>query len=370
MKMKTLLRMSHRTITWLAVTSGVPLADLATAELAPTTQTRKVIVNAEGAGKEDTDLPPGGSGSKRKIIKIESIESNRGKESAQEVTWLGISTEETSETLASQLGLKSGQGLVVTYVAPDSPAAKTGIQKHDVLVELGDQLLVHPAQLRKLVQMRKEGDTVKLTLHRGGKKQTVSATLAKRTERLGMLDGDLPGLEFALGEAKIGEQVREHLKTLHGSLARAGIDKQTVNVEVQRNMGEVRKAIEEALRHSTHANRAFGPGAKDLEALARGKVDVGNDATVTVKKDGVSVKTIVKSDDAGVYVIVASPKKHLTAHDKDGKPLFDGEIESHEQQQKVPAALWEKVKPMLQQIRPAADAEPEPHTQSAGEPKI
>ena len=59
---------------------------------------QKVIVNAEEAGKEDNDSPPGESGSKPKIIKIESIESNRGKESAHDITWLGISTEETTET--------------------------------------------------------------------------------------------------------------------------------------------------------------------------------------------------------------------------------------------------------------------------------
>jgi S1-C subfamily serine protease len=36
-------------------------------------------------------------------------------------------------------------------VAPDSPAAKAGLEKNDVLAELEGQLLVVPAQLRKLV---------------------------------------------------------------------------------------------------------------------------------------------------------------------------------------------------------------------------
>jgi len=57
---------------------------------------------------------------------------------------LGLSTEEAPEALASQFGLNSGEGLVVIYVAPDSPAAKAGFRKNDVLVELGDQLLVSP----------------------------------------------------------------------------------------------------------------------------------------------------------------------------------------------------------------------------------
>src|SRR5262245_31188601 len=64
--------------------------------------------------------------------------------------YLGIATVEASDTLSAQLGIRSGTGLVVTYVATDSPAAKEGLQKHDVLARLGEQWLVHPAQLRKL----------------------------------------------------------------------------------------------------------------------------------------------------------------------------------------------------------------------------
>jgi hypothetical protein len=111
------------------------------------------------------------------------------------------------------------------------------------------------------------------------------------------------------------------------------------------------------------------PVAPQLPALPE-MVDVGNGATLTVTKDGASVKSIVRSDDTGVFVIVASPKKHLTAHDPDGKLLFDGEIETPEQQQKVPVDLWQKVKPLLQQIKPAEDMEPQPHAQSEGQPKI
>ena len=52
------------------------------------------------------------------------------------------------------------------------------------------------------------------------------------------------------------------------------------------------------------------------------------DATVIVKSDRKSVKTVVKADDSGTYVIVASPKKRLTAHDKEGKLLLDYPAES------------------------------------------
>ena len=80
----------------------------------------------------------------------------------------------------------------MTYVAPDSPGAKAGLQKNDVLVELEGQLLVHPAQLRKLVQVHKEGDTVELVFYRAGKKQTVSATLGRPPPDSAALEDEHP----------------------------------------------------------------------------------------------------------------------------------------------------------------------------------
>jgi PDZ domain len=365
MKMKTLISSSKKIPAWTAFIAGFLLAGRAIAQPTPPP--------APGTGSSF------GIGSSQHVIKIESIEPDQEKEPAREVTWLGLSTEEVSDALASQLGLKSGQGLVVVFVAPDSPAAKAGIQKYDVIEELGDQMLVDPVQLRKLVQMQKEGDMLKLTLYRGGKKQTVSTTLAKRTEGWGM--SAEPAMAEQLSEMSRGGKnnnwVLENRMVPPASMDmdRQMIDKQMVNVEVQRNMEEARKEIQEALRQSAQASPmarsvAPGPPVPPQMPVLPAMVDVGNNATVTVTKDGASAKTIVKSDDTGVLVLVASPKKHLTAHDQDGKLLFDGEIETPEQQQKVPTELWNKVKPLLQQIKPVEDGEPQPHAQSGDEPKL
>src|SRR5436309_7272180 len=117
---------------------------------------------------------------------------------AKDRTWLGVGVEEASEALADQLGLDPGVGLVVTHVSADSPAAKAGLKKNDVLIELAGQSLVHPGQLRKLVQARKPGDKVKVVFYRAGKKQTESATLEKSPARYGLFDDG----------GKLGENLR------------------------------------------------------------------------------------------------------------------------------------------------------------------
>ena len=143
-----------------------------------------------------------------------------------------------------------------------------------------------------------------------------------------------------------------------------GADKGKVKLEVERSMEEARKALQDALGHKSHGGAVFGLDAKDLEALAKGGVDIGENATIVVKKNGRLIRTIVQTDETGSYVIAAIPKKRLTARDKDGKVLFDGEIETPEQQGKVPAELWEKVKPLLQQLKPAESEEPKPRAES------
>ena len=63
-----------------------------------------------------------------------------------------------------------------------------------------------------------------------------------------------------------------------------------------------------------------------------------NKADVVVRSSGKHVKSLVKSDESGTIVLLSNPKLHLTAHDKDGKLLFDGPIESTDEQAKVPRA--------------------------------
>jgi hypothetical protein len=315
-----------------------------------------VSTSGGGAGGKAGDA----AASEKRIV-IRSIEPSDEDErvSPEGRSWLGVSIEEASEALASQLGLESGAGLVVTYVAPDSPAAKAGLEKNDVLVELGGQLLVHPAQLRKLVQARKEGDTIKLGFYRAGKKETASATVAKAPAGTGLLEDGRPWKESLQVYRNLlpPDAARDLPKTLRESLGTLKLDQFKVQEEVRRSLEQARKAYQEALRSSSNA--LAGPVAKVLKDLYRSRVDVDKNATVTVRNTGQKVKTMVKADDSGTIVIVCNPKPRLTAHDKEGKLLFDGEVDTPEQRAKVPPALWEKVEPLLDKADSKAEEEPE-----------
>lgn len=305
-----------------------------------------------------------GGGQEQKVIIIKSIEADSPKAQAarKDQGWLGVGIEEASEALAAQLNLPPGVGLLITYVTPDSPATKVGLKKNDVLVEFDGQSLVHPAQLRKLVQVRKEGDSVELVFYRAGKKQTASAKLGKAPARFGALEderalhGDLGALSQQLRELPIGDAIRKQIRIYRDNLEPLKLDQKKIQVEVQRSLEQARKAYDEAVRYST--NIAASATAKALKELQRAGVFSDIPASVTVRSTELSAKSIVKTDDSGTIVVVSNPKPHLTAHDKDGKLLFDGEIDTQEQRSKVPPELWEKVKPLLDKAAPHAEEEP------------
>jgi membrane-associated protease RseP (regulator of RpoE activity) len=111
------------------------------------------------------------------------VEEGNSPGGAAKVTWLGVSTETSSDEVRAQLSLDPGVGLTVFGVVPESPAAKAGLQNHDILVRFGDQILMDPDQLRNLVRAKKAGDSATLTYRRKGKEASATVTLAERDER-------------------------------------------------------------------------------------------------------------------------------------------------------------------------------------------
>jgi membrane-associated protease RseP (regulator of RpoE activity) len=96
------------------------------------------------------------------------------------VAYLGVSATPAPRELSGHLPVDRDTGLLVDVVAPDSPAAKAGLQPHDILTRLDDQILIHPRQLSVLVANRKEGDTVKLAFLRKGQPQEMNVVLGKK----------------------------------------------------------------------------------------------------------------------------------------------------------------------------------------------
>jgi C-terminal processing protease CtpA/Prc len=153
--------------------------------------TTRVFTSSSSNGASNTMTrsfsSSGGDGVANVQVKVfnakgEDITPASGDGTARKVTWLGVTTEETDDVVRSQLPIESGAGLTIHGVTPDSPAAKAGLLKYDILIRLNDQLLMEPRQLSKLVQAKKPGERVKLTYLRKGKEAQTEVALDEHAE--------------------------------------------------------------------------------------------------------------------------------------------------------------------------------------------
>jgi len=93
--------------------------------------------------------------------------------------YLGLSMEDLTPTLASQLGISIDKGVLVAYVAAGSPAAKAGIEANDVITSFDGQNVTEASALIELLWKQNVGDSVQLTIWRGNSQLTVSVTLGQ-----------------------------------------------------------------------------------------------------------------------------------------------------------------------------------------------
>ena len=86
--------------------------------------------------------------------------------------FLGVGIQSIDSALSSQLGLNSVKGALVTDVRPGTPAAKSGLQSGDVILEFDGVAIAKPGDLQGRVERASLMDSHKLEVVRDGKQLT------------------------------------------------------------------------------------------------------------------------------------------------------------------------------------------------------
>jgi hypothetical protein len=101
-------------------------------------------------------------------------------ETDEKGTYLGILLAPVPDVLYDQLpNLPRGQGVVITHVLPNSPAKKSGIERHDILLKYGDEKITGCEQCARLIQSDKKDRKLALTLLRSGAEKKVDVVLGE-----------------------------------------------------------------------------------------------------------------------------------------------------------------------------------------------
>lgn len=90
---------------------------------------------------------------------------------------LGVGIGEVGSN-ASAFGLPAGtQGVMVTMVEPNGPAAKAGLQTGDVITQFNGEAVVRPSEIQRRVAAAPIGQDATLTIIRGGETKTLKVRL-------------------------------------------------------------------------------------------------------------------------------------------------------------------------------------------------
>jgi len=233
--------------------------------------------------------------------------------------------------LAAQLGLPDGFGLVVQDVMPDSPAAKAGIQKYDILKRLNDQQLVQESQLATLLAAIGKDTEVSLTVIRKGQEQKVTA---KPEQRL------LPAIDR-----------REYRLFNSGGGPRPDAeDMRRQAEEMRRAMEQKARALQERMRQERQSSPGTPRGAdasperllRDLKDAAGSQMRVETQSSTTTV-DGTKARLRLKDNTGEIEVAAEKGQRILTAKDADGKVVFTGPVNTPEERAAVPEQFRKKL---------------------------
>ncbi|MDD5261338.1 MAG: PDZ domain-containing protein [Methylacidiphilales bacterium] len=101
--------------------------------------------------------------------------------------YLGVTGQELTPLLASALGIKAGQGVLVAGVLPDSPAQQAGIQAGDLITRFGDNPVSSHLELRRLASHMAIGARVPVEVMRKSAQIKLSAVLVEHPGSLNNL---------------------------------------------------------------------------------------------------------------------------------------------------------------------------------------
>jgi S1-C subfamily serine protease len=103
------------------------------------------------------------------------VDSALGGATAVVRPWLGVKGDTVTGDIAGSLGLSRPQGLVVTDVYANGPAARAGIRQGDVITAVDGQEINDQNGLNYRVGSRNPNDQVQVSILRDGRAQTLTA---------------------------------------------------------------------------------------------------------------------------------------------------------------------------------------------------
>jgi S1-C subfamily serine protease len=135
--------------------------------------------------------------------------------------WFGGAFQNVSQDIADSLGLARPEGVMIVDLDPESPLAKAGLKRGDVMMAMDGKSLDSAQELNYLLGLSKIGDAKLIEFRRGAETKQVSVTLIAAPETVQREETKISGQTPLTGVvvANLSPAVADELgldSTLHG----------------------------------------------------------------------------------------------------------------------------------------------------------
>jgi serine protease Do len=204
--------------------------------------------------------------------------------------WIGVTIQELTPDLAQEFGLKRTKGALVSDVAKDSPAARAGIMRGDIVLEFNGKEVKDVSSLRNMVAQSKTGTEITMKILRAGKEFVV---------KVGILE--LP--------REVAEVVPDRLPDDHEAKVLTGLAVMDLSKEIVKQLGfskDEKGVVVVRVEPGSPADEADikkGDIIKEINKKEIGSLEEFNKSATRVKKNE-SVLLFVNRSGKKFYVIL------------------------------------------------------------------
>lgn len=97
--------------------------------------------------------------------------------------WLGVAIQPVTEDIAAAIGIDAAKGALIADVTADTPAARAGLKRGDIVTAVNGIGVDEPRDLTRLVATARPGTEVTIAILRAGQPTDIAVTLSQRADQ-------------------------------------------------------------------------------------------------------------------------------------------------------------------------------------------